>query len=146
MAQRGLLAAVGTAAVTVGAVAKARADRNAATQADSGLPGKFRTFLASYVPASSAPALWSMFARYTTAGRIDLSRTRSLSDLLHKMSVALTAQQATQNKRYFKILKDFREGIKAWERQQAAEQRLRIRMADELRLSEQARERRLAQA
>jgi hypothetical protein len=143
-----LLAGVGLAAVTIGAGAKALAGRRPAQQnpGPGGLAGKFRTFLASYVPPSSAPALWSLFARFTVTGRIDLAGTRNLSDLLHKMSQALTAQQATQNRRYFKLLKDFREGMKAWEKRQAEEARTRIRLADELKLSELARERRMAQA
>ncbi len=141
MAQRGLLAAVGAAAVTLGAGAKALGSRSARVNPDpTGLGGKFRSFLSAYVPPTAAPALWSMFARWTTAGRIDLSKTRSLSDLLHQMHRALCSQQTRENKRYFQLMKAFREGVKAWESQLAAEERTRVRLADELKLSEKARE------
>ncbi len=109
----------------------------------SGLRTTFETFVASYVPASSAPAMMSMFARWTTAGRIDLSRTKSLSDLLHQMHQNLQVHQATQDKRYYGLMKTFREGVKAWEKQEALEVRTRFRVADELKLSDRARERRM---
>ena len=142
---RGLLAAVGMTGWSVGAQRRSQSPgAGRSQQAAGGLRSKFEVFLTNYVPAGPAANLWSMFARYTSAGRIDLSRTKSLSDLLHQMQQNLAKHQATQDKRYYSLMKAFRDGVKAWEKQQTAEERKRILIADELRLSEQAREKRQA--
>jgi hypothetical protein len=129
----GLLAVVGTALGTAGA----RMQKPAPVP----LIGRFQSFLARYVPAGPASNLWSLFTRYAASGRIDLAKTKSLADLLAQMQQNLTRQQAADNKRYYRLMKAFRDGVRAWEKQQAAEQKLRIRLADDLRVSDQARAR-----
>lgn len=135
-----LVSTVGLAGRAIGASRNASDSRPRSQP--HGLVTKFDVFLNNYVPASAASNLRSMFTRWASTGRIDLTRTKSLSELLHQMQKNLQAHQATQDKRYFGMQKALREGVKAWEKEQAEELAKRIRVADELKLTERAREQR----
>ncbi|MBM3274514.1 MAG: hypothetical protein FJZ00_05145 [Candidatus Sericytochromatia bacterium] len=142
MAERAKRAAASTGGHRLGTRARALATSYAPSPDPRGLQSKFSSFLKVYVPAGSQGTLWSLFARYTAGGRIDLARTKDLSDLLHKMQQNLTAHQTTQDARYAKLMQAHRAGVQAWEKQQAAEQAKLFARADELKLSEKAREKR----
>lgn len=139
-----LVSAVGIAGRAVSASQRASGQSSPPSRPQR-LRTTFETFLAHYVPPGAAENLRSLFTRWTSAGRIDLARTKSLSDLLHQMQQNLQAHQATQDRRYFGLMKAFREGVKAWEKEQAAELARRHRIADELELAERARVRKLAE-
>jgi hypothetical protein len=142
LAERAIRAAVSTAGHRLGTGARALAASYAPSPDPKGLQGKFSSFLKFYVPAGSQGTLWSIFTRYTAGGRIDLAKTRDLSDLLHKMQQNLAAHQTTEDARYAKLMQAYRAGVQAWEKQQAAEQAKHFARADELKLSERAREKR----